>query len=151
MPNGKVELNWADGSHVFNVAKITQALELEQKCGVGVAEIYNRLHTGRWWINDVRETLRLGLIGGGMDPVKALVLIRRYVDDRPWTESVAPALAVIMVAMVGVPGDEVGKKPEAERTTAEDCPSSATMGDSSAPPSTASAPDSDGIPASSTT
>lgn len=150
MPNGKIELNWGDGTHAFNVAKIAQALELEEKCSAGVAEIYDRLRSGRWWINDVRETLRLGLIGGGMEPPKALILIRRYVDDRPWTESLQPALAVIMSAMVGVPGDEIGKKPEAERTAAKDRPSSGTMDDSSAPQSTESAPASAaaGIPAS---
>lgn len=151
MPNGKIELNWADGTYAFNIAKVAQALELEEKCGVGVAEIFDRLRTGRWWVNDVRETLRLGLIGGGLEPIRALKIVRRYVDERPWSESVQVALAVLMAAIVGVPGDDVGKKPAAEPTANEDRPpSSAPMDGSSAPPSTASAPDSAGIPASST-
>lgn len=138
MPNGKVELAWGDGEHTFNIAKIAQALELEEKCGCGVSEIFNRLHSGKWHVNDLREVLRLGLIGGGMAPPEALKLVKRYVDDRPWAESVQPATTVMMAALIGVPGDEVGKKTQAERAQAEELSSKTT--DSSAPPSMASVP-----------
>ncbi len=134
--NGQVEMAWGDGDQVFNIAKVGVALELEAKCECGVSEIFDRLRNGRWWLNDVRETLRLGLIGGGMEPAKALILIKRYVDNRPWAESVQPAMAVLMAALVGVPGDDIGKKPPADRTTeANQAPSSVPMDASSAPPS----------------
>ncbi len=134
--NGEIELTWGDGTHKFNVAKIKSALELEEKCDAGVAQIFQRIRSDSWKINDVRETLRLGLIGGGMTPDKALVLINRYCDDRPWAESLQPAIYVLMAAMLGVPGDEVGKKPMTERAK-EDQPSE-TMEDLSVPLSTAS-------------
>lgn len=118
VPNGKIELDWADGTHVFNVAPLGQILELQDKCDAGPAEIADRLRNGKWRANDVRETLRLGLIGGGMDPVNALTLVRRYVDERPWKENVHVALVVMLAALVGVPGDEVGKKP-ADQTETE--------------------------------
>lgn len=142
--NGQIELTWGDGDHVFNIAKIGQALELEEKCGAGIGTIITRLRAGTFFINDFRETIRLGLIGGGMEPPKAMQLVRRYVDARPWAESVLPAQAILTVAMVGVPGDDVGKKPIAEQTTSEpDAQPTAQMTGLSAPQSTAPAPPSD--------
>lgn len=133
MPNGDIELSFGDGDHKFNIAKIGQALELEEKCGgAGVAEILDRLRTNRWKLNDVRETIRLGLIGGGLTPVNALNVVKRYVDDRPWAESLLVAQAVMIAAVVGVPGDLVGKD-KAEGTVTE---ASAL----SAPPSTVPEP-----------
>lgn len=133
--NGEIKLNWGDGEHRFNVAKLRCYLELEEKCNAGIAEIYQRIIDGRWKFNDLRETLRLGLIGGGTSPDHALSLINRYCDERPLTESLLPAQAVIMAALVGVPGDNAEKKAETERATAE--PSSTKEG-SSAPSSTVS-------------
>lgn len=140
VPNGKIELIWGDGEHTFNLAKIAQALELEEKCGVGVREILERLCNDRWHLNDVRETIRLAMIGGGMEAPKAALLVKRYFDERPWQESVQTAQLILIAAIVGVPGDEVGKKPTAEQTAEKGSPSTATMGDSSAPQSTVSAP-----------
>lgn len=138
--NGEVELKWADGEHKFNMAKLRCVLELEEKCGVGVAEVFKRIQDGRWRFNDLRETLRLGLIGGGTTPDKALALVQRYVDDRPWAESILPAQAVLMAAMVGIPGDTPIKKAETERE--KDEPSMAKMDESSVPSSTDSEPQS---------
>lgn len=120
--NGQVSIAWGDGEHVFNIAKIGQLLELEEKCGVGVAEVFNRLREGRWRFNDVRETVRLGLIGGGMTPVKALALTKTYTDERPLAESHPVAMTILMAAIVGVPGEEVGKK-KPEEAKAETPPS----------------------------
>lgn len=137
MANGEVTLTWGDGEHTFNVAKLRCVLELEEKCDCGFAEIYTRLAAGRWKFNDIRETLRLGLIGGGMPPDKALSLINRYVDDEPFASNVLPAQAVIMAALVGVKDDNLEKKAEAERAQAE---RSTETVDSSAPSSTVSEP-----------
>jgi hypothetical protein len=135
--NGEVEFPWGDDEHKFNIAKLKCILELEEKCGVGIAEIYYRIASGKWRWNDCRETLRLGLIGAGMTPDKALRLINRYCDDRPMVESVLPAQAVLATAMVGVPGDDLAKKAETERTKEDQ--STPTV-DSSAPSSTDSVP-----------
>lgn len=115
--HGSVTLAWADGDHTFNISKIGQALELQDKCGVGVGEVMRRLLTSTFHVNDFREVIRLGLIGGGMTPDEALKLTKRYVDDRPWKESVLIATAIISAAMVGVPEDKVGKKRAARTKT----------------------------------
>jgi len=144
--NGEVELTWADGTHKFNIAKVAQILELEDKCGCGIAEVFSRIRDGKWRLNDIRETIRLGLIGAGQEPLKALVLVQRYVDERPLTESVYIALVVIMAALTGVPGDEVGKKEKAE--TAKETPSrqsTTTTEEFAAPQSTVSEQPSGGL------
>jgi hypothetical protein len=69
---------------------------------------------GDWRLDDVRETIRLGLIGGGMSPMDAFVMVARYVDDRPLTENTGAAAAVLMHALIGEPDDKVGKT-EAEK------------------------------------
>lgn len=142
MPNGEVTIAWGDGEHKFNVAKIAQALELEEKCDAGFPEILSRLREGRWRINDVRETLRLGLIGGGMSVPKAIVMVKRYFDDRPFGESVPAALVVMMAAVIGVPDDQPGKQ-VADRTE-EESASMTGEGGLSDPQSTGLEPGSDG-------
>ena len=140
--NGEIELTWGDGEHKFNIAKLRCVLELEEKCDAGIAAIFARIQEGKWKFNDIRETLRLGLIGGGAAPDKAARLVQRYCDDRPWAESVLPAQAVLIAAMVGVPKDDpLTKKADTERTTED--PSTPTMDESTAPYSTDSAPPSD--------
>jgi len=138
MLNGQVVLTWADGEHTFNIAKFEQVFELEEKCGAGVGEIFDRVRSGRWRWVDVRETVRLALIGGGMQPVPALTLVKRYVDNRPWQESRQVAMAILLAAMVGVEGDNPTKKAEADR--GPDSKSTTTMDGSSDPQSMGSAP-----------
>lgn len=142
--NGCVTLAWGDGDHDFNLAKIGLVLELEAKCGCGVREVLTRIIERRWYVQDIREVIRLSLIGGGKTPVESLVLVKRYFDERPWEESVTTAQAVLLASIVGVPGDEVGKD-QAEGTTTE------AMDALSAPPSTGPAPSSDGHPEKPTT
>lgn len=128
--SGEIEINWADGVHSFRLA-IGQLFELEDKTGCGPLELLRRVTTGNWRLRDVRETLRLGLIGGGMKPPEALKLIQRYVDDRPLAESVPVAQAVLMVILYGrADEDQPG---ETERRGSQ---SGRTVG-SPSPPSTA--------------
>lgn len=130
--DGSIALTWGDGEHPFRLA-IGQLRELQEKCDAGPAEIATRLSDGRWRINDVRETMRLGLIGGGMAPAEAHKLTVRYVDERPWLESLPAAQAVLMAALVGAPEEPVGKDQAAEAETgATDA--------SPSPPSTAPGP-----------
>lgn len=146
---GTISLDWANGEDVFCVAQVGHVLDLEEKCGAGIFEIAERLEGslnaaadgllgGKARLNDVRETIRLGLIGGGKDPAHAMAIVRRHVDGRPLLESVLLAYHIIGAALRGVPGDEVGKA-EAERAKREG-DLSATTDASFAPPSSASAP-----------
>ena len=111
--NGEITLNFADSeARTFRLA-IGQLLELQDKCNAGPAEIATRLQDGRWRVEDVTETIRLGLIGGGMSPAEANTLVRRYVHERPLLESIMYAQAIIMSALIGDPKEQVGKKRKA--------------------------------------
>lgn len=129
--SARITLLWGDGDRTFRLA-IGQLRELQDKCDAGPAEILGRLSNGTWRVDDIRETLRLGLIGGGATPTDALVLVARYVDSRPLMENVMPAQAVLLAAIVGE--EDPPGKPGAETTMSE------VMGASSSRPSTEQAP-----------
>lgn len=107
--DGAIEREWADGAHCFRLP-IAQLLELQEKCDAGPVEIFSRLRAQTWRLNDLRETIRLGLIGGGTPPMDALTLVKRYVDPpRPLLENVPLALEILEAALTGPPEDLPGK------------------------------------------
>lgn len=142
--SARIDLTWADGAGEHEDGKyrfrlpITQLEELQEKCDAGPPTIFQRLCSASWMVRDVRETIRLGLIGGGMSPAKALGLVQRYVDDRPLGENAPTAQAILLAAIIGVEDEPVGKTEAAESPEA--------MAESPSPPSTDSAPQSDSPP-----
>jgi hypothetical protein len=105
----KLECEWADGDYTFSLP-IGKLLELQEKTGAGPHWVCSRLQTGAWFANDVIETIRLGLIGGGLDADKAKKLVRRYVEppSSPLMASVPLAIAILDATLKGVP-DELPK------------------------------------------
>jgi len=64
--------------------KVKQIDELQRLCGAGIGEIVARLHNGNFYVRDVYDTIRLGLIGGGdVDEIKAFSLCETYIDGSP--------------------------------------------------------------------
>jgi hypothetical protein len=108
---GTRSIIWANGEDVFCLAKVGLILDLEDKCKAPFAVIMARLENGAWGLNDVRETIRLGLIGGGMNPEKAMAAVRNHVDENPLSHSVLVAYEVVRTVVFGVPDDPVGKDP----------------------------------------
>lgn len=140
-------VTWADGEYPVRLG-IAQLRELQEKCDAGPMWIYERLtlnaHNG--WLNqDIRETVRLGLIGGGMKPADALSLVKRYIDDRPAMESLVVAQAVLSFHLVGAPDEDrdLSKKEEAVTST-DSLPS--PEGRSDLPPSTGEEQSSESVP-----
>jgi hypothetical protein len=137
---------WQGGEHQFCLAAVGNILSLEQSCGAPIGEIFERLTNGRWGINDLREPIRLGLIGGGLSADEAMKLVKINVDQNP--NGLAPsailALAIIDAVIVGVPDDPLGKAAAVE--TGADQTSSTMTDDSAAQPSSESAVPSDGLP-----
>ncbi|MEN6535651.1 MAG: gene transfer agent family protein [Bryobacteraceae bacterium] len=105
---GTRQIVWANGEDTFCIAKVGLILDLEDKCHAGFAVIMARLENGAWGLNDVREPIRLGLIGGGMKPEAAMAAVRRHVDENPLAHSVLVAYEIVKAAMFGVPDDPVG-------------------------------------------
>ena len=73
---------------------------------------------GDWRVDDVRETIRLGLIGGGMSPTDAFVFVSGYVDQYPLTDNIGLAASILMHALIGDQDDPAGK-PIAETVTTQ--------------------------------
>jgi hypothetical protein len=112
-----IRLAWtpAPGEFVFDIGPVHLQLALEAACNAGATEVLNRLQEGKWRFNDVRETIRLALIGGGKTEDEALALVKAHVDNPPpaggQMANALVAHAVIQAWLVGVPGDnDLGKK-----------------------------------------
>lgn len=116
MSQASVTIPFGDGEHTFRLA-IGELRELQDKVGIGPAALLDRLAQKRWLADDARETIRLGLIGAGLDPLQAMKLVRRYVDERPWGESVPIAVRILVAAIIGPAEDPAGKHPAEEAAT----------------------------------
>ncbi len=102
--------------------------ELERRCNAGIGEIMLRLMSHRFYRDDVVETVRLGLTGGGLPPIEVETLLRYNLFGRPLAENLGLAAAIIGAAVTGV---EAPGKPETEGTNAAPAtsPSSTAPGD----------------------
>lgn len=107
--HGLVDIKWADGEYPFRLG-LGQLRELQEKTNCGPLELFKRLGAGTWRVDDVYETIRIGLIGGGKKPTEALGLVQRYVLERPLVESVQVAQVIIMTCLYG----DLEEKPAGE-------------------------------------
>lgn len=116
--SAEVVLKWADGEYVFRL-RIKEIDELQRVCNAGFGEIAQRVMSGVPYYRDVYDTIRLGLIGGGMPAVKALQMVQTYVEDRPFADPRDPcsplkmAIAILQAKFFGLSdlkGDDEPKK-----------------------------------------
>ncbi len=146
--NGTRVIVWAGGEDTFCLAKVGLILDLEEKCRAGIGVIAARLESGAYYLNDIRETIRLGLIGGGMTPERAMSAVKNNVDANPLGHCQLVAYHVITAVIAGVPDDPVGTKDDdagkAEPAEAQETGSSEKTDASDAPKSSPSAPPSGG-------
>lgn len=106
---------WADGTYTFHL-DIPMLEELQKRTASSPFEILGRLGGGAARIADLKETIRLGLIGGGTKPADAEALIRTYVDPRPLVEALELALWVLGAAVMGSREAEAVGKPMPAKT-----------------------------------
>jgi len=87
--------------------RLGEIRELERICKAGIAAIYLRVSMLQFAIDDIRETIRLGLIGGGLAPAEAQATILFSVDGRPINESTQLAADILKACFEGVmPGNQ---------------------------------------------
>ena len=115
MRDARVTFDWADGTYSFRLAW-GQLAELQEKCDAGPYVVLQRLHSGAWRIEDISNIIRLGLIGGGMEPSLALKLTRAYVEARPPMENLIPAQVILSAALTGTQEEKVGEDDAASQT-----------------------------------
>jgi hypothetical protein len=123
--DGSKTLTWGDGEYRFRLA-IGELRELESLRNAPAVEILQRLIRGAPWTDDIIHVIRLGLIGGGMEPTKALAKVGRYCYP-PNVLPNAPAAADILAAALFPPaGEEVKKNETAMPDNSNGPPSSET-------------------------
>lgn len=96
---------FGDGPHDFQL-RIVELEELQELCDAGPEEIFHRISEGRWRVADVRETIRLGLKGGGMAPLTARAMIDRYAGPGELAGNKHLATCILATALVGAPDED---------------------------------------------
>lgn len=115
---GSIELEWPDETRKYQL-RWGELRALQDKTGRGPWEIFERFATRRFFVEEVREVVRLGLEGGGCAPGTALQLVKRYVEERPINESLPMAQAILGAAIAGVPDEDLEEVADTEgKTTA---------------------------------
>jgi len=131
--NASVTFEWAGEERCFRLP-IGMLRELQEKTGAGPFELMRRIQFDQWRVDDLRETIRCGLIGGGMTPNEAGRLVKTYVDDRPLAEARNPAIVILGAAIYGVDDEPLGKRRPARKTArAAPAPASSASPASMAP------------------
>lgn len=107
--DASIELVWGEGLTKFAM-RIGELRMLEEKRKAGIVEILRRMENESWFVDDVYETLRIGLIGGGKPPTEAYRLAETYCAARPIVESFLTAYAVLGAGLRGAPGEDATEK-----------------------------------------
>lgn len=92
--------------------RLAEICELERLAGAGIGEVALRLSAHTFRLADVRETIRLGLMGGGASEPEATALVIGNFDGRPLADYLPLAGEIVRAALSGVEPDE--GKAEAE-------------------------------------
>jgi len=127
----KVTLTWQGGEHDFALP-IGQLRALQDRCDAGPGFVLQRLSTSQWRIEDVTETIRLALMGGGMDRKEASKLVELHVEEKPLAQSATLAAAILMSRLYDAPEDD----PVGETIAGAEAPSHSRGDDGSSQPST---------------
>jgi Phage tail tube protein, GTA-gp10 len=133
--DGGIELFWGDMEHRFRMA-IGEFRELQEKVNlrririgaplVGPMDLVRQLQANNAWPDDVRDVIRLGLVGGGMEPAAAHRLLVTYFDDvdrYPPLSNMKPAFMILLAGLTGPIEDAKKKTTRAKRPRRAKTPS----------------------------
>lgn len=110
----EIELAFGGEDRMFRLP-LGRLRALQEKTDCGPMELIQRFVAGTWRVDDVRETLLQGLIGGGMDQASATKLVQAFFDGEPIQPFVVTAQGVVMAAVLGVEDEDLGE-PKGEET-----------------------------------
>ena len=108
-------LVWVGGEHAFAL-DIGALRALQTACDAGPQQILARIAGGTWRVDDLMQTIRLGLIGGGMEQKEAARLVETAFKSHPLLTFRPTAQSVLVLALMGDPEDRLGE------TTGETAP-----------------------------
>lgn len=123
--DGSIKIVWGGEERRFRLA-IGQLQELQETINrnrgahpIGPWSLLQLVMKGDAWPDDLREVLRLGLLGGGTKQHLVPGLLKRYFDEAPLLWSCVPALQILKAALMGDESDPVVKKNDNETTETE--------------------------------
>jgi hypothetical protein len=102
---GKVTAHFAEGKRVLQL-RIGELITLQEIRKSGPFAMLTRFREGTWLVQDIIETVRLGLIGGGMPYEEAQTFVERIIICGYIMEHLPTAMTVIYAALSGVPEDD---------------------------------------------
>lgn len=129
--DGSIDVMFPDGEEYHCRLAWGQIIKLQEARNAGPFLIYMRLHGADWMAEDVREVIRLGLIGGGMEMGQAKKIVIDLVENLPLIRSLPVAQAIMKAAVVGPPDEEEIEK----KAAAANGSMTSTMTESGSPPS----------------
>jgi hypothetical protein len=94
--------------------RIGEIQTLERACDAGIFGILHRLAAHQARLADIRDTIRLGLMGGGASDAEATRLVMDAVDNRPLAEALPLAAEILSSVVNGLPPIEAVEKDDAE-------------------------------------
>lgn len=89
---------FGDAAYEFKL-DVAGLRELQDKTDCGPSFLLTRIMAGQWRLDDLRETIRIGLVRGGLDAYRAMVLVERYFDDGPLNRHVMLAALILQAAL----------------------------------------------------
>lgn len=92
---------------------IDELIQLQEKLAVGPNVVATRLLQGEWLVDDIRETIRLALIGGGMSQKEAFDMVKRCVKEGYLMDYVSVAANAIYAALTGIEDEPLPGEAEA--------------------------------------
>ena len=101
-------LIWLGGEHEFAL-DIGGLRALQTACDAGPQQILNRVATGTWRVDDLFQTIRLGLVGGGMAAGEATRLTEATFKSHALMQFRPTAQAILVAALIGDPDDALGE------------------------------------------
>lgn len=120
--SGITRLDFGPCEQTFRLA-FGELVELQEVTGKGPHRIQEDLISKDWAPKDITETLRIGLIGGGLEPIDALALVRRYCHEvADWLNNQNRAFIILSNALQSeeAPGKPPPHPAEGEKTSQAD-------------------------------
>lgn len=127
--DGSIITSWGDEEFTFRLAT-KEWRRIQERCDAGPGELYRRLigvatvlekgmslaeaaaigMIGDWRIDDVREPILQGLLGGGMSDLQARALVQQRVDlNADFRVNLALAFAIVKAGLGEVSDERVGE------------------------------------------
>lgn len=107
--SGRVILPFGNGRNEFFL-DVPQLEELQRYTDAGPEHLYHRMtrlgFDGGWRYVDVKETIRLGLVGAGMNSLDAMMLVENYAKPGELLHAKRIAVMVLAAALAGDPDED---------------------------------------------